>query len=426
MWKFVFVFLCFPCTLFAFWPFSWDLAEEKRFLGPLISYQQKDGATDLTLRPFLFSYESGNNGTYHFLYPLGKSTREKTYFVPFYLSRKSEEAEDASFLFFFYGTSKRGDYYGLFPFYGRLYDRFGKDAMGFFLWPLYSFSESEGATKTNFLWPLFSVYTGKEEGFKAWPLYGTRKREGVKHTQFFLWPVFLREEKDLDTREPVNSFYAFPFYLQATSKTKASYHVLFPLFSHSEDEEKKKWGFLFSLYSLTKGEERKGYSFFPFTSYDQHAKDTKRSFFWPLYSKSEWYVQDDRYLQKSVFLINRFIEAEGKIYYNVWPFFEYRKENEKETFFFPSILPFRIETFDRIVRPLITLVERREEDGISTVNMFYGLYTREERGENWRTRFAFLFEMKKESGERGFELFSGLFGIDKDRIKIFFIPFKRH
>jgi len=59
------------------------------------------------------------------------------------------------------------------------------------------------------------------------------------------------------------------------------------------------------------------------------------------------------------------------------------------------------------------------------VSLLYGLYTREEIGENWKTRLAFLFEMKKDKGKIGFEILSGLFGLDNEKVKIFFIPIKR-
>jgi len=60
------------------------------------------------------------------------------------------------------------------------------------------------------------------------------------------------------------------------------------------------------------------------------------------------------------------------------------------------------------------------------LSLFYGLFTKEEKGDNFRTRFAFLFEIKRESGDVGFELLSGLFGIDKKRVRIFFIPIERN
>ena len=58
-------------------------------------------------------------------------------------------------------------------------------------------------------------------------------------------------------------------------------------------------------------------------------------------------------------------------------------------------------------------------------NVLYGLYTQEKAGQTWKTRFAFLLTLKKDQDGSGFELLSGLFGIDRKKIKIFFIPIKR-
>ncbi|MCX5798095.1 MAG: hypothetical protein NTU90_00770, partial [Proteobacteria bacterium] len=279
MRKLFFLILFFPCTLYAFWPLSWEFNNEKRYLGPLVSYQTEKN-----------------------------TSKEKSYFVPIYLSKEFEGEEDTAFTLFFYGKSKRGNYFGFFPIYGKAYNRFGKDDLGFFMWPLYSYSSAEVATKTNIIWPFFGYYSGTEEGFKMWPLYGIRKKKGVKTTSFFLWPFFIKEEKDLDTDEPVDAFHAFPFYMKKTSKTKASYSVMWPIFSYARDDEKRKWDILWPIFSWKEGEETKGYSFFPLISYDKKGKDYTFNLLWPLYKESEWYVRDDRYFQRRILLINRYIE----------------------------------------------------------------------------------------------------------------------
>ena len=150
-------FLLFPSTLWATWPLYWDLGGEKRFLGPLVSYDEENQEKHLVIRPFFFSYDSEEGGVYNYLFPFGKVTPEKSYFIPIYLSRRSETESDASFLLFFGGRSPKGRYGGFFPFYGKLYDRFAKDEMGFCLWPFYSYTHDEGATKRNVLWP-FSLF----------------------------------------------------------------------------------------------------------------------------------------------------------------------------------------------------------------------------------------------------------------------------
>jgi hypothetical protein len=58
-------------------------------------------------------------------------------------------------------------------------------------------------------------------------------------------------------------------------------------------------------------------------------------------------------------------------------------------------------------------------------NFLYGLYTHEKAGQTWKTRFAFLLTVKKDQAGSGFELLSGFLGIDRNRMKIFYVPIKR-
>jgi len=415
------------CTSCAIWPLSWEFNDEKRFLGPLISYHDKDESDHFTFRPLLSSYDSNDGGVYNFLYPLGHARKDHSYFIPIYRSKQLDEDYDTSFTLFFWGKSKKkGSYGGVFPIYGMLYDRFGKDELGFFMWPLYSYTKSDNTTKTNIVWPVFSIYDGNETGFKAFPLYGERKIAGTKESSFFLWPFFISEKRNLDTDEPIDTFYAFPFYLQSSSKSMNAFDIMWPLFSYLKTNDKEEWGLFAKLYSVTEGEQNTGYSFFPFVSYEKKGSDTRFNILGPLYRDSEWYVREERFSEKRVAVINRYIEERDKTFLNVWPLFEYTTEKEDYSFLFPSFLPFRIEEFNRIIKPLYTLVEHKKEDGKSMTNILYGLYTQESKGEDWKTRFAFLFEIKKEKDNVGFEVLSGLFGIDKDHVKIFFIPIKRN
>ena len=439
MWKTLLAILIFPCTLQAFWPVYWEFGGEKRFFGPLVSYQHENDRTSLTVRPFLFSFDSDDGGVYDYIYPLGRSARDKSYFVPFYLSKSSSQpaspgsqesesvqSSDRSLLFFFQGTSPKGNYGGVFPFYGKLYDRFGKDEMGFTLWPLYSYTKAEGATRKNLLWPFFSVYGDAERGFKFWPFFGTRERPGIKKSSFFLWPVFYSEESGLDTDEPTEKFYAIPFYLSSKSKTREEYAFMFPLYLYSKDAYREKKVVLWPLFSSVKGEDVSGYSIFPLVSSDRRENYKSFGILWPfLYTESEWSIRDRQYMKKRVLLINRYTEDEEGLFYNIWPLFEHQEIAGNMDILAPSILPIRSSGFDRIIKPLFALIEHRERGTKTMTSFLYGLYTKEDDGDNWKARFAFLFEVKKESGSMGFEILSGLFGMDSSKIKAFFIPFKR-
>jgi hypothetical protein len=137
-------------------------------------------------------------------------------------------------------------------------------------------------------------------------------------------------------------------------------------------------------------------------------------------------VKDRSYVDKRLLIyLGRYNDDDRGKFASFWPLFEYRDGKERTAFFFPSLLPFRNDKFDRIVKPLITLYEYRREGSMRTSNYLYGFYTKEEKGESWKRRLAFLFEAKKEPAGYAFELLSGLFAVDAHRVKLLFIPIKR-
>ena len=79
-------------SVHALWPLWWKLGDETNFLGPIASYEQKNGENEITVRPFLFSYTSENKGECFFL-TLSASVGEKSYLVPFFLN----ESENSNF-----------------------------------------------------------------------------------------------------------------------------------------------------------------------------------------------------------------------------------------------------------------------------------------------------------------------------------------
>jgi hypothetical protein len=418
--------LIFPCHARAVWPLSWELGREKNFLGPFVSYEKEDANTRLTIRPFV-SRTSAEGGSYSLLWPLGGGTENKSQFIPFYTHSTFDGQDDMSVLLLFWGKTKEEKRYGgFFPFGGRLYNRFGKDEIGFFMWPLYSYVKSEGATRTNVLWPFFSTSSGTEQGFKFWPFYGYRNRGEEKKATFVLWPIFYWGERDADLGDPKKVFWAIPFYLSTTSRTTEHKSVLFPFFTHYKSPEKEYLDAPWPFYSYTRGEDENAFSIWPPYTRRSRGRDNTYTYFWPVYRDSEWYLKDKRYVDKRLLIyLGRYADDDRGKFAAFWPFFEYRDSTERTDFFFPSLLPFRNDTFDQIVKPLITLYRYKREASVRTSNFVYGFYTKEEEGERWKRRLAFIFELKKEPEGYSFELLSGLFAVDPHRVKLLFVPIKR-
>jgi hypothetical protein len=415
-----------PGSLFAFWPLYWELDGQKNFLGPLVSYEEKNEETHLTVRPLLSSYDSPR--TYSFLFPLGKSTEESAYFIPLYSRHTmADDKHDVAFFPFFYGQDGERSYGGVFPFYGKLYHRYSRDEIGFFLWPLYGYSTKDGATKTNVAWPFFSFYSGTQEGFKLWPLYGQRRYGEERESMFVMWPFFIRDDKGLDTDQPMESTFVVPFYMHSESPQSTFYGVLWPFFTYTKvrDRVEVKAPWPFFSYSSGEEEQQKSFAMWPIYSHSRSENDEVTHILWPIYKKTDRYLDDEKWTETRVLLLNKYAVDDRGEFLNIWPFFEYRASDEKSAFFFPSILPWRNTGFDRIIRPLITLYERRRTEDKVVTNMFYGFYTKEQKGSTWKRRLAFLLEIKQEQEGLGFQVFSGLFGIDHKQVKVFFIPINR-
>jgi hypothetical protein len=418
--------LLYPASLFAFWPVYWEFDGKKNVLGPLFSYEEENGNTHITARPILSSYDSP--GTFNIIYPLGKRTEDHAYFAPFYSRHTtSDDKQDVSLFNVFWGRDGEKSYGGAFPFYGRLYNRYGKDEIGFVLWPLYAHIIKNEATRTDVAWPIFSSYGGHEEGFKIWPLFGERKYGDERKTMFALWPFFIRDERGLATDAPLRSTWFIPFYMQSESPNSKFYGVLWPFFTYTRVRNRYEINAPWPLFSYSKGEEekKKSFSVWPIYSRNQNDKDQVTHILWPLFKEVEHHLGDTVWTEKRFFLLNKYAIDDRGTFLNVWPLFEYRASADDKKFYFPSLMPWREKNFDRIMRPLITLFELRKTNDSVATNFLYGFYTKEQKGESWKRRLAFLFEVKKEPEGMGFQILSGLFGIDRKTIKMFFIPLSR-
>jgi hypothetical protein len=423
---FCFLVLFCPASLFAFWPVYWEFDGKKNALGPLFTYEEQNGDTHVTARPLLSSYDSPGN--FDIIYPLGKRTEDHAYFAPLYSRQKvSEEKQNASLLNVFWGRDGERSYGGVFPFYGRMYNRYGKDEIGFTMWPFYSYTVRKETTRTDVAWPFVSFYSGYEKGFKLWPLFGKRTYGNDRRSMFALWPFYISDEKGLNTEEPMKSTWFVPFYLHSESRHSDFYGVFWPFFTYLKVNDKFEinapWPFI--IYSNWEKEKKKSFALWPLYSHREDNKDEVTHILWPLYKESERHVGEAVWSEKRVLLFSKYLEDDRGTFFNVWPFFEYRQSPEEQVFFFPSIIPYRDKKFDRIVRPLITVFELHRRDESVITNFLYGFYTKEQKGESWKRRLTFLVEVKKEPEGMGFQILSGLLGIDKKTVKVFFIPISR-
>jgi hypothetical protein len=442
---------------FNFWPlfqYSSDPIEgEKEIdgLGPFFLWKKDLHRSEWAIRPLLYWTKDQNIPLLRleFIYPFGKyqakEGEKRGYLAPLSLYRREElggqRRWDFQFFPFFIGETVKGeDYFGLFPFFGTLLDRYGKEEIRFYLWPLYEESTSEGARTTNLLWPFFSFTEGeKKRGYRFWPFYGQREEVGLSQTEFIMWPIYLKQRKGMDTDDPIDQWMLFPFYVSKESKRFQSKTYLWPFFSHARDRFTgfEQWDLPFPFLQSLKGENLRGIRIFPFFGYKVKEGEARRAFiFYPLYQVEEDQMGNVREKTTRILLLSRIhksrvdqdVKSERSL--RIWPLFEYeRGETGYSRISFFYLLPFKDEGFDRSWFPLFRVFdwEKDPQGGIST-NLLWGFYKRmkKEATDSWEV--AHLVGLKRGEGWKRLFFLKGLFQYRSDErtadVRLFYAPFR--
>lgn len=297
------------------WPF-WVGQEDnagrivaQQVLGPLYFERTAPDGTQLqVLRPLWLRIENPPATTNHFLYPFftWQTDPENTSFTFFQLInflRYSPAAGGSTQRFDIwplYFSRDTGDpatsYRALLPFGGTIKNRFGKDRLDFVLWPLYVHSEKNGMETTSTPWPFIRTVKGAgHHGFEFWPLFGSRGREGDYRSQFALWPLLYRQEKNLSAPEPDVKVGALPFYARETGPGYRSETYVWPFFGYTHritperyDETRYFWPFVVR----GRGDVRHIDRFAPFYSHSVIKGHDKTWYLWPLFREDRW--EDDK------------------------------------------------------------------------------------------------------------------------------------
>jgi len=419
-------------------------------LGPFFLWRKDDHRNQWGVRPLLYWSENEVEPLQRleFLYPFGKyQVREgekKGYFAPLSLYKEEEldgkKKWEFQFFPFFIGETKRGeDYYGLFPIFGTLLDRYGKDEIRFYFWPLYGKSTSEGFSTTNLIWPFFSFTEGeKKRGYRFWPFYGWREEIGVSQTEFIAWPIFIRERKGIDTDDPVEEWMIFPLYISKESKRLESKKYLWPFFSYARDRFTgfEQLDFPWPFFQSLKGENLEGIRVFPFYGYKVREGVMKRTFvLYPLYQFEEDRMGDVQEKTTRILLLSRIrtgeadrgVKKEDSL--RIWPFFDYeRGKTGHTTFSFFYLFPFKDDGFERNLFPLFRIFrwEKDPQGGIST-NFLWGFYKRKKNEEMDSWEVAHLIGVKRGNGWKTISFLKGLFRYQSDGrtadLRFFYLPF---
>jgi hypothetical protein len=423
------------------WPFFsyYATAEQKEVevLGPLFLWRGDRAGTEWGIRPFVYhtDYPSQELLRWEFLYPLGKfqckEGESKVYLVPFSLFRNEvtssapeKRERNYAILTAFWGWTDDDEAYGgFFPIAGQFKERFARDRIVFYLWPLYSRIEDEGEVTWRIPWPVVSLMGGKAKGLYIWPLWGHKVRTGEYSKGFILWPFYDYIDQDLDTDKPERTRIYLPFYAFVRSPGARTDIFIPPLFLHQRVDNPpfEKWDLPWPFFTLVRGEGVKDTEIFPL--FRRREEEQKKRFYilWPLY-KYEWDIMTaEEETVHRFFLINKYrivkeLDTEKEaLDTNFWPLFDYHRgfEGEKSFYIFP-LLPLHDDGMQRNIYPLLWVYQyTRSAQGETLSDLLWGLYRHRSAAGLSSTQFAFLLRIEKK-GEESFS-FSVLEGLIRYR-----------
>lgn len=362
--------------------------------------------------------------------------------------KELEEKEGKKWEYFpiFYGkTANNETYGGIFPFYGKLKDRFGKEEITFFLWPFYSKIEYEEHSAYNILWPFIRVVKSKEletqnyKGFKIWPFYGHFK-EGEEERKFILWPFYIKSTYRDDAGNFEDKVFYFPFYSREKTDAYEKEIYLWPFYQKicAYDPFYEQIDAPWPFYRKIRGEKVNGLRLWPFYGYVKREETIDSFVLWPLYFYKEDYYQKGNYTYmewEHRFLIlskeNQII-IQGKPVqreFRFWPFYYAYENTEKKVkiHYLPAIIPFFDEGLERNYGPFLKLFENFEYEDYQFLKILWGLYRYERKGTREVQELAFIFRAVKDENTNYFEFLEGFLGFGKIKnkpiFKILFINF---
>lgn len=327
-----------------------------------------------------------------FFYPLGKreesTFQSKLKFQPFFENRWSKVPPYDGYsrvLTAYKGRSDLGqEYWGVFPFYGHMYRRWGVDKNTFVLFPLYYESTEDDARTIRLLWPIVTYADSPgRRSFRIWPLFG---RDAIRNEYFnwyVLWPFVQKTVKHPGTEQSSSYLAApFPLYVRHDNLYSSATDLLWPFLNYYEHYSSghKRYTFrpfvtygtgggveelsIFYVYSY-KRDNRKGI--------DSSASDAKLS----VDSDSVYTEQTFLYMSTIAKQYRKGLLVHAK--YRFWPFAEYVWDLEKGSHLkVPEIIPLKNDFWDLNLGHLLRFVDLRETPITRELSMLFGFSRRNE------------------------------------------------
>jgi hypothetical protein len=395
--------------------------ERVEVLGPFLHYEVSDLWKAWALSPLLsYTRDYGIDSTgWDLAYPLMSYDRYgKEYALRFLVllsfSGGQDQAEQIQrrttlFPIFFHQSSPDPElrYLAVFPLAGSMKNRLFRDEIRFLLFPLYGSSRRADVITHNVLYPIFHLRKGNQlHGWQVWPLVGFEERIAYSRTNrfgdeelvpghrktFALWPIYMRQDLQMGSTNPVSHRILFPFYALQRSPARDSSSYLWPLFSYTDDRQQqfREWGLPWPLIVFARGEGKTVNRVWPFYSHAYSASLESQFVLWPIYRRNRVYSPPfDRERTRILFFlyshVNELNEQTGQANqrWDLWPLFIRREDREGNRWLqiFAPLEPFlpHNETLRRNWSPLWSVwrSQKNQRTGASSQSLLWNLYRRD-------------------------------------------------
>ena len=324
-------------------PLEWDA------LWPLLHYERTpEGGDDFRIRPFYRRVtEPELQAVEHqFLWPLGRIRTEpdETYHRLFPLwSWRNRENDDGErdvdwyltpLIYGGYSSDARENYFAFLPFYADIpqfltYSRFFAVMFPFFLQ-----LDKGGHRHTLAPWPLVawsSCAEAEHSWYRVLPLFSRDAEPGRFERTWLLWPFLAwgTENLDVESRDPVKTFWLWPFWGHRKSRDVDGWTVAWPFFEKTSKRDhfyklNLFWPF-FHYYENRAEDNIVQWWLWPFVGHVRSDDQNGWSFLWPLIWWREYDDPEGRTQQEWVLPFFWHVRREAKDgsshdFTKLWPF----------------------------------------------------------------------------------------------------------
>lgn len=402
-------------------------------IPPLITHERNDAA-DVDDWNFLWRlmtrHRIGTEHRYQFLQliqfgggvTLDEETDRRFSVFPFYFQRRSSHPER--------------EYTALFPLYGTIQDRLGRDEISFAAAPLYIKTRKRDVVTRNYLFPFFHLREGDElSGWQLWPLIGRETKGTTTRTNvlgeisevgphkkgFVGWPFFLYDQRNLGLPDESRQQALLPLYHWQRSAARDSTTVIWPLFSLVDDRARgyREWHLPYPFIVFARGEGKRTSRVWPLFGVAEQEGLKKRFILGPLH-RSRWSqteLLDRERHQILYFLYDDLREknletGQERRRRNLFPLFTYERDREgRESLQVLALLePFlpANESVRRSLSPLWALWRQQNNpaENKSSQSLLWNLYRRDVKDDERKVSLLFgLFRYERSAKERALRFF---------------------